>query len=108
MTAGELLRDARKRHGLTQRQLAMRAHTSQAAISRIERGLVSPSVDTLAELLWLMNERLALEAEPVDWGHDATLNQSNLALDTEGRIRRGVIFSRRMTELRRAVADARS
>ena len=62
MTAGELLRDARRRHGLTQRQLAVRARTSQAAISRIERDVVSPSVATLAELLWLMNEELVLEA----------------------------------------------
>jgi transcriptional regulator with XRE-family HTH domain len=108
MTAGELLRDARRRHGLTQRELAMRARTSQAAISRIERGVVSPTVDTLGELLWLMNERLELGSEPVNWGHDVTLNEANLALDTEARLRRGVTFSRRMTQLRRAVADARS
>jgi transcriptional regulator with XRE-family HTH domain len=108
VTAGELLRDARCRHGLTQRQLATRARTSQAAISRIERGVVSPTVDTLGELLWLMNERLELGSEPVNWGHDVTLNEANLALDTEARLRRGVTFSRRMTQLRRAVADARS
>jgi transcriptional regulator with XRE-family HTH domain len=106
VTAGELLRDARRRHGLTQRQLAIRARTSQAAISRIERGHVSPTVDTLAELLWLMNERLELDAEPIDWGHDSTLNASNLSLSADGRVRRGVVFSRRMTELRSAVADA--
>jgi ribosome-binding protein aMBF1 (putative translation factor) len=62
-TAGELLRETRRRHGLTQRQLAARARTSQAAISRIERGLVSPTVDMLARLLWMMNEQLVLEAE---------------------------------------------
>ncbi len=100
MTAGELLRDARLRHGLTQRQLAIRARTSQAAVSRIERGLVSPTVDTLAELLRLMNERLELGAEPVDWGFDTTLNQSRLGLSTEERVRRGVVHSRRMTEIR--------
>jgi len=62
MTAGALLRTTRRRHGLTQRQLAIRARTSQAAISRIERDLVSPAVATLAELLRLMNEELVLEA----------------------------------------------
>lgn len=108
MAAGELLRDARHRHGLTQRQLAIRARTSQAAISRIERGLVSPTVDTLAELLWLMNERLELTAEPVNWGHDATLNAANLAVDVDTRLRRGVTFARRMRELQRSVADARA
>ncbi len=78
MTSGELLRTVRRRHGLTQKQLAIRARTSQAAISRIERGLVSPGVDTLAELLRLMNEELALDASPVDWGHDVTLIRLNL------------------------------
>jgi transcriptional regulator with XRE-family HTH domain len=97
----------RRRHGLTQRQLATRARTSQAAISRIERDVVSPSVDTLAELLWLMNERLELGAEAVDWGHDQTLNESNLSLDVDARLRRGVIYSRRMAEIR-GVARARA
>lgn len=94
MTAGELLRDARKRHGLTQRQLAIRARTSQPAISRIERGLVSPTVDTLAELLWLMNERLELEAAPVDWGFDTTLNAPKLKVDVETRVRQQAAFAR--------------
>lgn len=108
MSAGQLLRDARKRHGLTQRQLAIRARTSQAAISRIERGVVSPTVDTLAELLWLMNEELELGAKPVDWGHDATLNESNLAIDVEARIRRGVSYARGMAEIRGIAIHGRS
>ena len=37
-----------------------------AAISRIERGLVSPSVDARATLLDLMGERLVLAVEPID------------------------------------------
>jgi transcriptional regulator with XRE-family HTH domain len=94
MTAGELLRTARRRHGLTQRQLAARARTSQAAISRIERDLVSPSVSTLAELLRLMNEELVLDAREVDWGHDVTLIRRNLELTVEDRMRQGVEWSR--------------
>ena len=99
MTAGELLREARRRHGLTQRQLAIRARTSQAAISRLERGLVSPTVETLRQLLWLLNEELVLDARPVDWGHDVTLIRNNLALTVDERVRRGVTFSRRVKEL---------
>ena len=64
MDAGRLLRDARRRHGLTQTQLAARARTSQAAISRIERGLVSPTVATLRNLLALLGEELVLTSEP--------------------------------------------
>lgn len=108
MTAGELLRGTRLRHGLTQRRLAIRARTSQAAISRIERGIVSPTVDTLAELLWMMNERLVLGAEPVDWGFDLTLNRARLALSPEERIRRGVLHSRRMKEIRGIAQRARA
>lgn len=107
MSPGQLLRTARLRHGLTQRQLAIRARTSQAAVSRIERDLVSPSVSTLSELLRLMNEELVLEAQEIDWGHDVTLNRANLAVTADERVRRGVTFSRRMMELRGA-ANARA
>ena len=99
MTPGELLRSTRRRHGLTQRQLAIRARTSQAAISRIERDLVSPAVSTLAELLRLMNEELVLEAREVDWGHDVTLNRTNLSLTVAQRLDRLVPYARLAREL---------
>jgi transcriptional regulator with XRE-family HTH domain len=93
VTAGQLLRDARRRHGLTQAQLAARARTSQAAISRIERDLVSPSVDTLATLLDLMGERLRIESREVDYGFDRTLYDKTLSMTTDERIDHGVAFS---------------
>jgi transcriptional regulator with XRE-family HTH domain len=93
MSPGELLRAARARHGLTQKQLAARARTSQAAISRIERNLVSPSINTLATLLDLMGEELRLAAEPIDHGHDRTLIAQNLDRTVDERIDHGVAFS---------------
>jgi transcriptional regulator with XRE-family HTH domain len=93
MTAGQLLREARRRHGLTQAQLAARARTSQAAISRIERGLVSPTVETLGQLLYLMNEQLLLNDEPIEWGHDVTLNEAKLAMSDDDRLAHGISFS---------------
>jgi transcriptional regulator with XRE-family HTH domain len=90
---GALLAAVRKRHGLTQAQLAARAGTSQAAISRIERNLVSPSISTLRQLLDLMGERLVLDAEQVDYGHDRTLLRQNLARTVDERIDHGVAFS---------------
>ena len=99
MTPGELLRSTRRKHGLTQRQLAIRARTSQAAISRIERDLVSPAVSTLAELLRLMNEELVLEAREVDWGHDVTLNRTNLSLTVAQRLDRLVPYAKLAREL---------
>ena len=102
MTPGQLLRSARGRHGLTQKQLAARARTSQAAISRIERDLVSPSVDTLATLLDLMGEELQLGAEPIDYGHDVTLIDLNLERTPEGRIDAQASWSRGVREFQGA------
>lgn len=93
MSAGRLLREARERHGLTQKQLAIRARTSQAAISRIERGLVSPTVETLEKLLAMVNEQLVLDARAIDWGHDSSLNRTNLRLSVDQRIANAEAFS---------------
>src|SRR5437660_5190838 len=100
MTAGQLLREKRRRHGLTQAQLAARARTSQAAISRIERDLVSPSVATVAQLLDLMGEELVLGSESIDYGHDPTLFDQTLQGDAEERIERQARWSRGMEEIR--------
>jgi transcriptional regulator with XRE-family HTH domain len=100
VTPGQLLRDARGRHGLTQKQLAVRARTSQAAISRIERDLVSPSVDTLATLLDLMGEELKLETEPIDYGHDQAMLIANLERTPEERIDAQASWSRGMRKIR--------
>jgi transcriptional regulator with XRE-family HTH domain len=64
MDVGDLIRETRTRHRLDQRALARRARTSQRHVSKIERGEVSPSVDTVARLLEVMGERLELGAAP--------------------------------------------
>jgi transcriptional regulator with XRE-family HTH domain len=93
MTPGELLRDARARHGVSQKRLAIRAGTTQSAISRIERDGVSPSVATLRELLYLLGEDLTLTAELRDSGIDRTLNAEKLALSSTQRVRQGLAFA---------------
>jgi transcriptional regulator with XRE-family HTH domain len=62
--ASVLLREARARQGITQRRLALRAGTSQDAISRIERGVESPTIERLSNLLFVLGERLELNAVP--------------------------------------------
>ena|SRR5437899_1912082 len=59
-----LLREARRRAGLSQRQLARRARTAQSVVARIERGLTSPSWDTLARLLAAAGFELHSELAP--------------------------------------------
>ncbi len=46
-----LVRDARLRAGLTQRELARRAETAQSVVARIELGQTSPTWQTLTRLL---------------------------------------------------------
>jgi transcriptional regulator with XRE-family HTH domain len=92
-TPGELLKAARSRHGVSQELLAARAGTTQSAISRIESGRVSPSVDTLWELLYLLGEDLELTAQKRDFGIDVTLNRANLSLPISQRVQRGLAFS---------------
>jgi transcriptional regulator with XRE-family HTH domain len=107
MSVGRLLRETRRRHGLTQAQLAARARTSQAAISRIERGLVSPSVAMLARLLDLMGEELVLDAEPIDYGIDKTLIRENLKRTPEERLDFMVSFSNFVLEFQGAARGDR-
>lgn len=90
---GRLLREARVRHGLSQERLAIRAGTTQSAISRIEQERVSPTVQTLAELLRLLGEDLVLGSEERDTGIDLTLNRKNLDFTPDQRVRRGLDFA---------------
>jgi transcriptional regulator with XRE-family HTH domain len=60
------LREAREQQGLSQRRLALRAGTSQDAISRIERGVEAPTLERLAQLLLALGRRPVLTIEPLD------------------------------------------
>lgn len=60
-----LLRDARTRAGLTQRELARRARTGQSVVARIERGTTSPSWETLSRLLEAAGYALDVELRPL-------------------------------------------
>jgi len=65
-SASILLREARTRHGISQRRLALRARTSQDAISRIERGVESPTLERLIHLLMMLGEGLQFNAVPLE------------------------------------------
>lgn len=64
MEPGTALKEARKRAGLSQTELAERAETSQATISAYERGTKDPSVATLARLLAATGHRLRVSKGP--------------------------------------------
>ncbi|MGI8945227.1 MAG: helix-turn-helix transcriptional regulator [Thermoleophilaceae bacterium] len=71
MSAAEIVRDTRERHRLSQASLARRCRTSQTHISRIERGAVSPSVETLERILAVMGERLELRVATASRGNSS-------------------------------------
>ena len=59
----QILLDARKNAGLTQAELAERIGAEKGYISRIERGLIVPSVSTLYRIVSAMG--LKVELRPV-------------------------------------------
>ena len=63
-TAADLLLQTRIKAGLSQRDLANRAKTTQSAIARIERGQTSPTWSTLERLLKAANYDVVAHAEP--------------------------------------------
>lgn len=108
MDAVQLLRDARRRAGLSQRELAVRAGVSQPAVARLESGRHSPSLATLERLLSACGERLVLGSVPVDDldHHDASLIESTLPLSAEQRIDRLLAVHCFAAELRDAATAA--
>ena len=79
MEARRLLRHARQRAGVSQRGLAEAAGVPQSTVARIERGQLSPRVDTLDRLLRAAGQTVS--AEPVmGIGVDRTLIRSFLRM----------------------------
>lgn len=66
MIGGELVREARKRSAMTQRELADRAGTTQSAIARLESGRTSPSLEQVQRLMRLAGFELLVELAPFD------------------------------------------
>lgn len=97
MNAARVLREARRRAGLTQQQLAEKAGIPQSSVARIERGTVVPRVDTLEKLLNECGD--ALEALPrLGIGIDRTLIHEMLRLSPGDRVRYGAAASRNVQE----------
>jgi uncharacterized protein len=64
MEPASLIRTVRRRQGLSQAELALRAGTSQPVISAYEHGRRDPSYETLRRIVEAGGERLHLGAAP--------------------------------------------
>ena|SRR5437870_4111543 len=86
MDAARVLRYARRRAALTQRELAAKAGIAQPTIARIESGAMVPRVDTLDRLLEACGMGLEVEPRP-GIGEDRTLPAELLAMSPARRAR---------------------
>ena|SRR6188508_466921 len=107
MTAGELIRTTRVRHGLSQQRLARRVGTQQSAISRLEAGEVSPGVETLELLLRAMGERLELTNSAPDRDYDPAHRRATAARPPSERLALGISWNRMAGRLAAAGRAAR-
>ena len=71
--AGNVLRIARARAGLSQRELAEAAHVPQSTIARIESGTRQPSLPVLARILAAIDLELRITVADYD-AHDDILD----------------------------------
>jgi transcriptional regulator with XRE-family HTH domain len=65
MTLGEIVRTERMRAGVSQRALARRAGTTQAAISRIERGLEEPGFGRFQAIMRSLGLEPSIDLAPI-------------------------------------------
>jgi len=89
MAASRLLGYARRRAGISQRELAERSGVPQPAVARIETGRSVPRADTLDRLLRACGARLEL-APLSGEGVDRTVIRRLIALSPRARVRLAV------------------
>lgn len=103
MKGGELIREARKRSGLSQRELAELLGTTQAVIGRWETGARSPTFERVVQAVRACGFDLAVRIVPGDDQH-ALLIEEALALDPHERLDR---LARSRAAIQELVSQAR-
>jgi transcriptional regulator with XRE-family HTH domain len=99
----DLIREARRRAGLSQRDLGERAGTTQSAIARLETGRSTPSFDTVLRLVRLCGldlDVMLVERDDSDWAQAQRLRH----LAPAQRVRRMERVAHQLRELRKAGA----
>lgn len=108
MTPGQLIRETRLRHRLSQQRLARRVGTRQSAISRLEADEVSPSVETLELMMRAMGERLEIAAGQPSRDYDPLHLQATRARPPGERLALGISWNRMAGRLATAGRKARA
>jgi transcriptional regulator with XRE-family HTH domain len=105
MTGADLVREARKRACLTQRELAERAGTTQSAIARLESGRTSPSFDSVLRLIRLCGFRLDVALDPYD-DSDVAQAEALLRMSVDERVEHVLAAVAFAEDLRAAYREA--
>jgi predicted transcriptional regulator len=108
ITPSELIQQLRRAHGLTQRELAYRAGTSQSAIARIEGGDEDITWKRLSSILAAMGDEPVLSSERLPSRYDLHDLMTERAMSPEVRLASAVNFNRFGSELAIAGAKARA
>ncbi|HEV2973649.1 MAG TPA: helix-turn-helix transcriptional regulator [Solirubrobacteraceae bacterium] len=108
MGVGELIRERRRQSGVSQLSLARRARMTQAAVSRIERGLTTPRWDTVEALLLALGFAPELGARRLSGRWDPAHLAASSARAPSERLELAISANRLAGRLRRAGAEARN
>jgi predicted transcriptional regulator len=107
MSAGTLVREARRRVGITQGELARRVRTTQSAVARLERARSDPSFERVRELVEACGFELQWAiVEPDDSVWSTAI--FNLRMDVDARVRQNERAVRFAREAREAMRRARA
>jgi transcriptional regulator with XRE-family HTH domain len=80
---GELIREARLRAGLTQKELSELTGRERSVIARWEQGVISPPIDSLIQIIHACGFDLPLTLLPIDKAADQELREALLETPSE-------------------------
>jgi transcriptional regulator with XRE-family HTH domain len=105
MKGAQFVREARRRAGLTQAELAARAGTTQSAITRLETGKEAPTLERIVELVRACGFDLQIRLVPLEDAEWAQV-EALLRVPPAERVRRFEKVLELASAGRRAVKDA--
>jgi len=108
VTPGELVKRLRTDHGLSQRELAYRAGTSQSAIARIEGGDEDTTWKRLTAILAAMGDQPVLHSTRLPHRYELGDLVRDRAMSPEARMANGIRFNRFGSEMALAGAEAKA
>lgn len=103
---GSVIRSYRERSGVSQRSLARRAGTTQAAVSKIESGLTDPGWDTTSALFLALGYKLEPSPKPLATRADPIHLADFKGRSHTDRMRLALSADRLVGELRKAGRQA--